>query len=229
MTAPSVPAIQLANSFLSSQKQRVTWDALTLPLQTSLADDGLHISRLLRVFLCSCCIWSEATALSLAEAHLFNRTSHFSTRSFSCRWSDPHRSSLNEPVRQDNPTPYYKRRYNIPATWLRGRWQGRGEGLNGKNATSRWIHNNAVGEGRGNGGASLMEVRMETKEWQANKKTAKVKGRVITWRAACLHIYCKQGAFLLARYLWTHDELTSVLGSWPCEIGLLRKSCFIHH
>lgn len=153
MTAPSVPAIQLSNSFLSSQKKKSHLrcshsTAPNLPSRWWVT----HISRLLRVFPCSCCIWSDATALSLAEAHLFNRTSHFSTHSFSCRWSDPHRSSLNEPVRQDNPTPYYKHRYNIPATWLRGRWQGRGEGLNGKNATSRWIHNNAVGEGRGNGG-----------------------------------------------------------------------------
>lgn len=134
MTASSVLPIQISNSFLGTQMKvhkknsHVRCSHSTSPNLPS-SWSVKHISRLLWVFVCSCCIWSDATALSLAEAHLFNRTSHFSTHSFSCSWSDPHRSSLNEPVRQDNPTPYYKHCNNIPATWLRGRWQGRVGGV----------------------------------------------------------------------------------------------------
>lgn len=34
---------------------------------------------------------------------------------------------------------------------------------------------------------------------------------------------------VLSVYLWIHEELTSVSGSWPREMRLVHKSRFIHH
>lgn len=45
----------------------------------------------------------EVLLLSLAKAHLFNRAGYIAACSFWWLRSDPHRSSLNLPVRQDHP------------------------------------------------------------------------------------------------------------------------------
>lgn len=46
------------------------------------------------------------------------------------------------------------------------------------------------------------------------------------------HVTTYMKGFCIIRmylYLWTHEELTSVLGSRPCEMGLVHKSRFMHH
>lgn len=88
-----------------------------------------------------------------------------------------------------------------------------------------------------------VKVRMETKGWrletdeavsgggegELGKGRAEAMNRSGERGGARRRTYSKtNGAPVLSGYRWIHEELTSVSGSWPCEMGLVHKSRFIH-